>query len=495
MHFLLQTTTMKTFKITLRFIGFALSGVFIMMMVSALVAFLCHHDDSLFPLLISAGITLACGLTCLLTTKPNRQIAILDGYYIVTGCWLASGLFGALPFLFYGHEFNVINALFESISGFTTTGASILTEIESLPKGLLFWRMATSWIGGVGVVSLVSIVISSNNDRHSKLAAVELSSIAKEFYQGRRKQFVYRILTVYIGLTLLVSVALRLVGVTWFDAVTHAMSACSTCGFSTKNASIASFGSLQVELILIAAMLMAGINFSLIFSTFLPNKTNRKNIFNTKIVRVFLGAVALGILCMSIDLVLSKTYDSFGEALRVAAFQMSSIATTTGFATDDTNLWPGLCKGVIIIGSLVCGCSGSTSGGMKIDRVWFALRGTREMFRSLNDPNKYDYVRLDGRSKAGDEISSVMGFIMLYLLIIGVGMVVFTLGGMDFSTGMSASIACVGNVGPGFGVIGSMGNYAGLSTFLKGFSLILMLLGRLEIYPILIVLGSLCRRR
>ena len=486
---------MRSFKITIRFIGFALMGVCIMMMISALVAFLSHRDASMYPLLLSAGITFACGLTCLLTTKPQHNIGILDGYFIVTGCWLASGLFGALPFLFYGEVFNVINALFESISGFTTTGASILTEIESLPKGLLFWRMATSWIGGVGVVSLVSIVISSNNDRHSKLAAVELSSLAKEFYQGRRKQFVYRILTVYIGLTILVSIALQLVGVTWFDAVTHAMSACSTCGFSTKNASIASFGDLRVELILIVAMLLAGINFSLIFSTFFPNKTNRKNIFNTKIVRVFLGAVAIGIITMSIDLVVSGTYHSFGKALRVSTFQMVSIATTTGFATDDTNLWPGLCKGVIIIGSLICGCSGSTSGGIKIDRVWFALRGTREMLRSLTDPNKYDYVRLDGHAKASDEISSVIGFIMLYLMIVGIGMVVFTLGEMDFSTGMSASIACVGNVGPGFGPIGSMGNYAGLSTFQKGFSVILMLLGRLEIYPILIVLANIIRRR
>lgn len=486
---------MNSFKTTLRVVGFALTGVCIMMMISALVAFLSHRDESMYPLLISAGITLVCGLTCLLTTKPSRNIGILDGYFIVTGCWFASGLFGALPFLLYGHEFNVINALFESISGFTTTGASILTEIESLSKGLLFWRMATSWIGGVGVVSLVSIVISSNNDRHSKLAAVEMSSLAKEFYQGRRKQFVYRLLTVYIGLTVLVSVALRLVGVTWFDAVTHAMSACSTCGFSTKNASIASFNSLSVEMILIVAMLLAGINFSLIFSTFFPNKTNRKNLFNTKIVRVFLGAVVIGVLSMSVGLVVSGTYDSFGKALRVSAFQMSSIATTTGFATDDTNIWPGLCKAVIIIGSLICGCSGSTSGGIKIDRVWFALRGTTEMLRSLTDPNKYDYVRLDGRAKASEEISSVIGFIMLYLLIVAIGMVVFTIGGMDFSTGMSASIACVGNVGPGFGEIGSMGNYAGLSTFQKGFSLILMLLGRLEIYPILIVVGSLFRRR
>ena len=172
---------------------------------------------------------------------------------------------------------------------------------------------------------------------------------------------------------------------------------------------------------------------------------------------------------------------------------MSSITTTTGFATTDTNLWPAFCKGVIIVGSLVCGCSGSTSGGIKIDRVWFALKGTSEMFKSLSHPNKYDYVRMDGNTKRGDEVSSVISFIMLYMVVVVFAMVIYTLSGMDFLTGLSASIACIGNVGPGFGVIGSMGNYAGLSDFLKLFSTALMLLGRLEIYPILIVVGSMVR--
>jgi len=376
----------------------------------------------------------------------------------------------------------------------TTTGASILNEIEALPKGLLFWRIATAWIGGIGVVSLVSIVVSSRNDSHSQLAGLELSSIAKEYYRGRRKQFIYRILVVYVGLTLASTACLHLAGMTWFDALTHAMSACSTCGFSTKNTSIAAFNSIPVEVILIVSMLLASINFSLIFSTFWPSGPNRKNLFNTKIVRVFLGSVLLGTLCMTVDLWTTDTYGSFGEAFRVASFQMCSITTTTGFATVDTNLWPPFCMMILIVGSLVCGCSGSTSGGMKIDRVWFALKGTSEMLKTLVHPNKYDYVRLDGQTKTEEDVSSVIAFIMLYIVIMFVGMVVYTFCGMDFLTGLSASIACIGNVGPGFGVIGSMGNYAGLSDFLKIFSTMLMLLGRLEIYPILIVLGSIVKK-
>ncbi len=485
---------MDIFKITIRFVGFTLLGIFLMMAFSALIAFVDHRDASLYPLLISSGVTLAVGLSCILFTKAYRRIDLRAGYFIVTGCWVAACFFGALPFLLYGHEFNFVNALFESVSGFTTTGASILNDIEAVPKGLLFWRIATAWIGGIGVVSLVSIVISSRNDRQSQMAGMEMSSIAKEYYRGRRKQFIYRILTVYVGLTVASTVGLQLAGMTWFDAATHAMSACSTCGFSTKNISVAAFNSPTIEAILCVSMLLAGINFSLIFATFWPSGPNRKNLFNTRIVKVFLVAVLLGILIIALNLYVTNTYRSFPEAFRVAAFQMCSISTTTGFATADTNVWPSLSMMIILISSLVCGCSGSTSGGIKIDRVWVALKGTSEMFKSLSNPHKYGYVRMDGTAKSEAEVSSVIAFIMLYLLMVGFGVLVYALGGMDFHTGLSASIACMGNVGPGFGVIGSMGNYAGLPSFLKVFSMVLMLFGRLEIYPIMIVFGSLFKR-
>jgi len=403
--------------------------------------------------------------------------------------------FGALPFMLYGHEFSFVNAIFESVSGFTTTGASILNDIEAVPKGLLFWRIATAWIGGIGVVSLVSVVISTRNDSHSQLAGMELSSIAKEYYHGRRKQFINRILVVYVGLTGASTLGLHLAGMTWYDALTHAMSACSTCGFSTKNISIAEFDSAVIEAILSVSMLLASINFSLIFSTFWPSGSNRKNLFNTKIVRVFLGSVLAGTLLMTVNLFKTRTYGTFGEAFRVASFQMCSITTTTGFATCDTNLWPAFCISILLVGSLVCGCSGSTSGGIKIDRVWFALKGTSEMIKTLTHPYKHDYVRLDGNTKTEEEVASVISFILLYMGFVVVGMMVYNICGMDFLTGLSASIACLGNVGPGFGVIGSMGNYAGLSDFLKLFSIALMLLGRLEIYPILIVIRELFTKK
>ena len=288
---------------------------------------------------------------------------------------------------------------------------------------------------------------------------------------------------------------LHLAGMTWFDAATHAMSACSTCGFSTKNISVAAFDNPVIEAILIVSMLLASINFSLIFSTFWPSGRNRKNLFNTKIVKVFLGSVLLGILCITANLFVTKTYGTLGEAFRAASFQMCSITTTTGFATTDTNLWPAFSIAILLVGAMICGCSGSTAGGIKIDRVWFALKGIAETIKTLSHPNKYDYVRMDGSTKTEEEVSSVISFIMLYIVIMAFGMIVYTLSGMDFLTGLSASIACLGNVGPGFGIVGSMGNYSGLSDFMKLFSSALMLLGRLEIFPFLIVFGSVLRRK
>lgn len=485
---------MRTLATTIRFIGFSLLALFVLMVASTVVAVFNQMDRSFMPLLISAGITLAGGLACVLSTKPSRKINIINGYFIIIGCWVFACLFGSLPFVLYGHEFGLVNAWFESVSGFTTTGASILTDIEAVPKGLLFWRIATSWIGGIGVVSLVSIVISVNDDRRSIMAGMELSDIAKEYYRGRRRQFVYRILTVYVVLTLASFFALHLAGMNWFDASVHAMSACSTCGFSTKNNSVAFFDSPLIEAILIVSMVLASINFSLLFSTFWPSGSNRKNIFNTKIVRVFLGMLALGVIGLTLKLKLSGNSATWLGALRVSAFQFCSITTTTGFATTDTNLWPSLCKAILCIGGLICGCSGSTSGGIKIDRFWLALKGCAETFQSLTNIHKHDYVRADGHSKSEADITSVMTFIVLYLAIVVVGAVVYTAWGMDLRTGLSASIACVGNVGPGFGVVGSMGNYAGLSVLMKLFSTALMLLGRLEFYPILIAAGCCIRR-
>ena len=272
-----------------------------------------------------------------------------------------------------------------------------------------------------------------------------------------------------------------------------AMSACSTCGFCTKNISVAFYNNVAVEIILIVAMLMGATNFSLMFSTVWPDKRTHKNLFNTQVVRWFLALVAIAILAVTANLYYSGYCATFPKALRLAAFQVCSLSTTTGFATADTNLWPTGSMGLLILCSLVCGCSGSTSGGMKMDRFVIVVKSLKGLVNSLIGFKNVNRTKLDGQLKTEENITSILAFMGTYMLIIAIGTVIFALS-MDFKTSLTASIACIGSVGPGFGDVGSMGNYAGFLGFQKVVAMIIMLLGRVEIFPMLIAVKSIFSR-
>lgn len=484
---------MNKLNITIRYAGFSLLGVSLLMFLSAFISYMNGMDDSFDPLVFSAMVSLLSGFFAIIATKPQEDMSTEEGYCIVTGCWITACFFGALPFLIYGGEFTFVNALFESVSGFTTTGASILNNIEALPDGLQFWRIATAWMGGIGIVTLVSLVISGQHDRHSVLASAELSDLSKTYYGGRKTRFVYRMLAVYLIITAGSAIALRLTKMPWFDATTLAMSACSTCGFCSKNLSVGFYDSWVVEVILIVAMLMGATNFSLLFSTVWPDKRTHKNLFNAQIVRWFLALVTIAILVVTANLYFSGYYSTFPKALRMAAFQVCSLSTTTGFATADTNLWPSGSMGILLICSLVCGCSGSTSGGMKMDRFVIVVKSLKGMITSLIGVKNVNRIKLDGQLKTEENVSSILAFMGTYVLIIAFGTILFAIS-MDLKTSLTASIACLGSVGPGFGDVGSMGNYAGFMGFQKVVAMVIMLLGRVEIFPMLIAFRSIFRR-
>ena len=486
-------TKMNKWNTTIRYAGFSLIGVSLMMYLAAFIAYRNNYDDSFTPLIFAAMAATLCGAFAIIGTRPQEKMGVEEGYRIVTGCWIAACLFGAIPYLIFGGEFTVVNAFFESVSGFTTTGASILNNIEALPMGLQFWRIASAWIGGIGIVTLVSLVISAQHDRHSILARAELSDLAKSYYGGRKKNFVYRMIAVYLIITTSSAVALKLTKMSWFDATTLAMSACSTCGFCTKNLSVGFYDNVAVEIILIAAMLMGATNFSLMFSTVWPDKRTHKNLFNTQVVRWFLALVTIAILAVTANLYFSGYYSSFPKALRMAAFQVCSLSTTTGFATADTNLWPTGSMGILLLCSLVCGCSGSTSGGMKMDRFVIVVKSLKGMITSLIGVKNVNRIKLDGQVKTEENVISILAFMGTYILIIAIGTILFALS-MDLKTSLTASIACIGSVGPGFGDVGSMGNYAGFMGFQKVVAMVIMLLGRVEIFPMLIAFRSIFRR-
>ena len=476
-------------KIITWYIGISLVFVALLMGVAGIVACCTPGDVSRVPLLYSAFITGLVGFFPLIFVSRGRApLTFREGNCIVVLAWLFACGFGMLPFLMYGREFTFINAVFESVSGFTTTGASILNDIEALPRGLQLWRISTAWVGGIGIVTLFSMLIRERLDK-SALTGAEISDVARSPFAGERSNsFAKRMLATYVTLTAATFVALLLTGMPWFDSLTNAMSACSTCGFCTRNTSIAFYANPAAEIVLTVAMLAAGINFGILFLAFLRGRP--AFMWRSETIKVFLSLVAIAIVLVTADLMSKGGYHYFGDAFRDAAFQVASISTTTGFATQDTTLWPPMSMSILIICSLVCGCSGSTSGGIKIDRAILAAKGIHRKVGLTVAPNTVQNIRIDGRVRPDSQIGDAYGYIFCYLLVVVAFAAVNITAGVDFTTGVTASIACIGNVGPGFGEVGSMSNFAAFPNFLKFTSLVEMLIGRLEIFPVLYLLRS-----
>ena len=449
------------------------------MFLSAVVSWLNDYDSAYYPLLLSSFITALLGTFPLLFVERVDEISIKEGYGIVVGSWLVACIVGMIPYLIWGGEFTMINAWFESVSGFTTTGASILNDIEYLPRGLLFWRSSSAWIGGVGVVMFALVILPSMGKSRHMLSNVEISTIARDNFHYRSKVIFRILISLYTSFTLITTIALKYAGMTWFDAVTHAMTSCGTCGFSTKNSSIAFWDNPWIEVILIVAMTLSAIHFGILYATITGRKNN---IFRSEVVRTFIGMMLIISLMIAVSLVAADIYPDFGTAMRHAAFQVVSISTTSGFATADTNTWTPLAIMLLIFCSVICGCAGSTSGGMKVDRLLIASKVIRNRMKIQLHPNAVIRTKVDGIVQEESTQSLVMTFIVAYIMLVILGTVVYTLFGCDLITGVTASISCISNVGPGFGEIGSMDNFSELPGVLKLNSTLLMLIGRLEIF-------------
>lgn len=465
--------------VVIRYIGMVLQFVALFMLASAGVSMLNGYDSAFSPLLLSSFMTSLLGIFPLFFVKKVDEITTKEGYAIVVGSWLVACIVGMFPYLIWGGEFTLINAWFESVSGFTTTGASILNDIEFLPRGLLFWRSSSAWIGGIGVVMFALVILPSMGKSRHMLSNVEMSTIARDNFHYRSKVIFRLLITIYVGLTIITTIALKYSGMTWFDAVNHAMTSCGTCGFSTKNSSVAFWDSAVIEGIMMAAMTLSAIHFGVLYAT-LTGKRN--NIFRSEVVRTFIIMMLVISVVIAISLLSSNIYDSFGEAMRHASFQVVSISTTSGFATTDTNLWTPLAMVLLIFCSVICGCAGSTSGGMKVDRLLIASKVIRNRMKVQLHPNAVIRTKIDGMVQEESTQNLVMTFIVSYIMLTLIGTIVYAMFGCDLLTSITASISCLSNVGPGFGEIGSMSNFSQLPVALKLCSTLLMLIGRLEIF-------------
>uniref|UniRef100_UPI0040571D4D TrkH family potassium uptake protein n=1 Tax=Alistipes sp. TaxID=1872444 RepID=UPI0040571D4D len=465
--------------VVIRYIGMVLQFIASFMLASAIVSMLNGYDSAYYPLLLSSFLTALLGLFPMIFVEKVDEIKTKEGYAIVVGSWLVACIVGMFPYLIWGGEFTLINAWFESVSGFTTTGASILTDIEFLPRGLLFWRASSAWIGGIGVVMFSLVVLPSMGKSRHMLSNAEMSSIAKDNFHYRSKVIIRILSMVYAGLTLFTTFALKYSGMTWFDSLTHAMSSCSTCGFSNKNASVAFWDSPSIEAIMMVAMILSSIHFGILYATITGR---RNNIFRSEVVRTFIGMMVVVAAVIAINLWAEGIYPTFGEAARHASFQVVSLTTTSGFATADTNMWTPLAIVLLVFCSVICGCAGSTAGGMKVDRVLIATKVINNRIKVQLHPNAVIRTKVDGTVQDDSVQGLVMTFIVAYIILVSIGTIIYALFGCDLLTGFTAAISCISNVGPGFGEVGSMSNFSHLPVVLKFTSTILMLIGRLEIF-------------
>lgn len=459
------------------FLGLSMSGP---LLVSVL-----FEDGSTRAFLISMGLSMTGGLgTFLLIRRPEeKQLNHRDGVAIVTVGWAVAALVGTLPYLFSGAIPDVTNAYFESISGFTTTGASVLNRIECVPEGILLWRSLTQWVGGMGIIVLSIAILPYLGIGGMQLYKAEIPSPVVDKLKPRISETAKTLWKVYISITLLEVLLLCAGGMSLFDAVCHAFCTMPTGGFSTKTASIAHYNSPYFDGIFIVFMLLAGINFSLHYKML----TGHWTIFGKDSeCRVFLIITAVFILMVTLNLY-GRVYDSVATAFRLAAFQVSSILTTTGFVTADYDTWPALSKLILLVCMFLGGMAGSTGGGMKTMRVMLLIRhGYQQVFRIIH-PHAVTTLKLGGKAVPTETLSTIWGFFILYMgLFVGATLIMASLG-LDFVSAIASVAASIGNIGPGLGVVGPVHNYMDIPPIGKWVLVLCMLLGRLEIYTVIVL--------
>lgn len=422
----------------------------------------------------------------LASIKSKTQFYDKEGFVIVACIWLLFCLAGSLPFYFSGYFDSFIDCLFEITSGFTTTGASILSNVEALPRGILFWRSFSSWLGGMGVLIFTLAFLPHTGERTQSLVRAESPGPVTSKLVPKTAKSSKILYLIYIFLTISEVLCLRLAGMPLYDSVLHSFATICTGGFSIKNLSIAAYGSPAIEIIITVFMLLSALNFALFFLLI----TRRfAAIFKSDELRCFLGIVAAGIALITLNLVLTGNVgqESIGTTLRLVSFHVATIITTTGFATTDFNLWPQFSHIILLLLMIIGGCSGSTAGGIKVSRTLLLSRCISRDLRKISHPRAVKVVKLDGNSVDESTLERVSTFFACYSFIIALTMLALSLNNFSFLTTVSAVFACIGNIGPGLDMVGPLGNYSAFSGLSKLLLSLCMLIGRLEIFPILIL--------
>lgn len=473
-------------------VGKALLVNALFMLVSVVISAVDGYDDAFVPLVISFMLTAIVGAFPFIFVGKVRDYSLTDGFVTIILSWILSFLFGALPYLLYGGEFNVINAWFESVSGYTTTGSTILTDIEALPRSLLFWRSSTHFIGGLGVVVFLLLIIPDASPFKYRLSSLEISSMSRTGYRYRSGMTVRVMLSVYVGLVLAETILLRLAGMSWFDAVNHSFSTVATGGFSTRNISIMYYDSPVIDIIILVFMTLASIHFGCIYAMLI--RRSLKPLLNT-VTKYYLKVIMVLSVAVMLVLLIQGGYSSPWKALLDSSFQVVSFISTTGFGQADNAIWPFFANFLLIFASVHCGCSGSTTGGIKADRMFIISKAVSCEFKKRLHPSSVFRVKVNGSVVREDEVASVVLYFVAYIIVLFLSFIAILICGVDIQDAMSGTIASLGNVGPGLGQLGTMGNYASLPSVVKFIFSLDMFLGRVEIFPVLIVFYMIFKRK
>ena len=476
-----------------RMISYTLGWVLNFEAIAMILPLLCgiYYGDasSVTVFTICVGICLCIGRLLTFKKPENKTMYAKEGFVAVALCWIFLSIFGALPFVISGYIPNFIDALFETVSGFTTTGASILTNIEALPRALLFWRSFTHWLGGMGVlVLLVAILpLSGGNNMHLIRAESPGPSVGK--IVPKVKSMAKILYLIYFGMTVLEIMLLLAGGLDVFSSLTLSFGTAGTGGFGILNSSIASYSS-YVQVVITVFMILFGVDFSLYY-LLLAKKFAVA--FKSEEYRAYLGIFAIATVIITFNCL--PMFQNILTSLKHSAFQVASIMTTTGYATTDFNLWPSLSKTILVILMFIGACAGSTGGGLKVSRVLILLKASKREIKIAAHPRSTHTISLNGRVIEQTTVRNVTAYFAIFMLVFVASLLVISLDGYDFTTNFTSVAATINNIGPGLELVGPTGNFSSFSPLSKIVFIFDMLVGRLEIFPMLILFSPLIYKK
>ena len=451
---------------------------------------LIYQEKSGISFLITAGILAVIFLLAGIRKPKNKKIYGKDGMLIVALVWLLWSLFGALPFTISGSIPSYIDAFFETVSGFTTTGSTILTDVEALPQCMLFWRSFTHWVGGMGVLVFAMMLTSLDKESGMYLMRAEVPGPEKDKLVPKMRESSRILYGMYLALSVIQVVLLLFGGMNLFDSLIHTFGTAGTGGFSNYALSVGHFNSAYIDVVISIFMILFGVNFGLYFLLLVRDF---KPVWKNEELRAYLLIIAIATLLIAINI--NGDYPNFMQSLRYSLFQVASIITTTGFATTDFNYWPMFSKWILILLMVIGACASSTGGGIKVSRGLVVLKTIKQSVKQLVHPKSVSIIRLNGKKMNSETLKNVYYYLMAYAVIAAGSVILVSLDNMDMETTLSAVMTTLNNVGPGFAVVGPMGSFADFSVFSKIIFSLDMLVGRLEIFPFLILFTAFAWRK